>query len=74
MVETPVVERKELSMEEDAVAFKEKFAQFLEEKGITDEDIREDTGGECATVAEYIEKLAHEYYGEGRKRRDTRAG
>ena len=49
-------------MGEDAAAFKEKFAQFVEERGITDEDIREETGEECTTVAEYIEKLAHEYY------------
>jgi hypothetical protein len=47
----------------DEVAFKAKMAKFLEDEGVTDADVREETAGECPTVTAYIEKLADEYLG-----------
>jgi hypothetical protein len=40
---------------------KAKLAKFVEDVGITDADVQEETGGECITVAEYIELLMAEY-------------
>ena len=50
-------------MEGDEAAFRAKLLKFLEDEHISDADIREETAGECATVAAYIEKLAKEYFG-----------
>jgi hypothetical protein len=50
-------------MEGDAVAFKAKLLKVLEEEHVSDADVRDDTAGECPTVAAYIEKLAKEYLG-----------
>ena len=49
-------------MEDNEAGFKAKVAKFIEVMGITDADVRKDTGEECSTVAEYIEKLANDYY------------
>ncbi|GHV02469.1 hypothetical protein FACS189485_02920 [Spirochaetia bacterium] len=49
---------------EDEAAFKTKLAKFLENEGITDAKVREDTDGECPAVASYIKKIADEYFGE----------
>jgi hypothetical protein len=50
-------------MGEDEAAFRAKLATFLEDENIGDADVREDTDGECPTVAAYIEKLADDYFG-----------
>ena len=52
-------------MEGDAAAFKAKLLKFLEQEHVSDADVREETAGECPTVAAYIEKLAKEYLGLG---------
>jgi hypothetical protein len=51
-------------MDEEKATFKIKLAKFLEDEGITDTEIQEDTGGECPTVASYIKNLADEYFGQ----------
>jgi hypothetical protein len=50
-------------MREDEAAFRAKLAKFLVDKNISDADVREDTDGECPTIAAYIEKLADDYFG-----------
>jgi hypothetical protein len=50
-------------MEGDAAAFKAQLLKVLEEEHISDADVREETAGECATVAAYVEKLVSEYLG-----------
>jgi hypothetical protein len=47
--------------ERDGSECKATLARFVEDAGISDADVQEETGGECITVTEYIQHLIEEY-------------